>query len=179
MVEPDSLRHCCRLHSGGGTERHQLGGTLPSWWEIKDGSDTGCQNNNGALPCGVLCCCLFVCCVGGCFCFCYLCRFSQTVCYSISSPPPCYIRFFACVTGPARDLCMGSCWGGNHKCRGDAQEGRDESWPVDLRNTASLGSCNNTLTTLNKSEIGSRINIVALNGNNFGGCWWSVGTLEK
>ena len=68
MVEPDSPRHCCRLHRGGGKESHQLvGGTLPSWWEIKDGSDTGCQNNNGALTvrCVVLLsvgllCCVFV-----------------------------------------------------------------------------------------------------------------------
>ena len=71
------------------------------------------------------------------------------------SPPTCYIRFFACVTGPARDLCMGSCWGGNHECRGDAQEGRDESWPVDLRNTASLGSCNSQHFD-NTQQIGNR-----------------------
>ena len=64
MVEPVSLRHCCRRHSGGGKERHQLGGTLPSWWKIKDGSDTGCQNKNEALTvrCVVLLCvCLLLC----------------------------------------------------------------------------------------------------------------------
>ena len=49
----------------GGKERHQLGGTWPSWWEIKDGSDTGCQNNKGALTvrCVVLLSVCLLCCV--------------------------------------------------------------------------------------------------------------------
>ena len=108
----DSLRHCCRRHSGGGKERHQLGGTLPSWCEIKDGSDTGCQNNNGALT--VRCVVLLSVCLLCCILFLPFCRFSQTVCYRISSPPPCYIRFlFACVTGTSTRPLHGHVLGGN------------------------------------------------------------------
>ena len=93
MVEPESLRHCCRLHSGGGKERHQLGGTLPSWWESKDGSDTGCQNNNGALAvrCVVLLSVGLLCCVFVSAIF----VVSPIPCTTVFPPPhPCYIRSF-------------------------------------------------------------------------------------
>ena len=42
-----------------------------------------------------------------------------------------------------------------------------------------VGATANKSTTFNKSEIGSRINNVALNENNFCGWWWPVGTLES
>ena len=129
MVEPDSLRHCCTLHSGGGTERHQLGGTLPSWWEIKDGSDTGCQNNNGALTvrCVVLLSVGLLCCV-----------FVSAI--FVVSPKPCATVFPPPYPVTSGFLCL--CDGDQHATfawaraggeRSDAQDGRHEHiWSVDL-----------------------------------------------
>ena len=112
-----------------GGKRHQLGGTWPSWWEIKDGSDTGCQNNNGALTvrCVVLLSVGLLCCVFVSAIF----VVSPKPCATVFPPPHPVTSGFLCLCDGDQHATLAWARAGGE--RSDAQDGRHEHiWSVYL-----------------------------------------------
>jgi hypothetical protein len=123
-------------------ERRQLEGTLPSWWEIKDGSDTGCQNNNGALTvrCVVLLSVfVFVCMSLFCSLLLLFLSFLPNRALQYFSPPPCYIRFFCLSDGTSTRPLHGYVLGGKSGAM-PKMDGTTGTWTFETL-LRLLGSC--------------------------------------